>query len=213
MLISFSHRFIFVHIPKTGGTSIRAALGKYHPFCPDVQNEKMASLRDKYQATLDAAGITGHSAIRAAPLVLSQEAVESFYKFAVIRNSWEWVVSLYVYIKRHDGHHQHERVKDMAFAEYLDWCFVQNNRPCQLQYKYITDDNGRIAVDCCCRFENLHEDFRQVCARINITNIDLPHLNKYRNRHYSEYYTPRTRDLVHEYCREDIERFGFTFAA
>lgn len=213
MLISFSHKFVFVHIPKTGGTSIRAALQRYHPFDQAMGNGRMQSLRDQYQAKLDAAGIFSHSAIRVAPLVLSQESLDTFYKFAVIRNSWEWVVSLYVYIKRFQGHPQHESVKDMSFEEYLDWCFVQDHRPCQLQCKYVTDESGRMAVDFCCRFERLGEDFAQVCEKLGLTDVALPHLNKYRTRQYSDYYTPATRDLVHEYCREDVERFGFAYGA
>ncbi|MCB2118228.1 MAG: hypothetical protein KDE06_10175 [Rhodobacteraceae bacterium] len=45
MLISTSHRFIFVHIPKTAGTSITAALVK---FCPPRASRAMHLLAKLY---------------------------------------------------------------------------------------------------------------------------------------------------------------------
>ena len=66
------------------------------------------------------------------------------------------------------------------------------------------------------RYENLENDFKVVVKELGLgKDIALPHLNsrnhRRKGRHYTEFYTKETRDLVAEIYAEDINMFGYEF--
>lgn len=77
------------------------------------------------------------------------------------------------------------------------------------QSDWITE-NGKIVVDCVCRFENLSKDIKKVLKIAGIKG-KLPHLNKTKHKNYREYYTKKTKKMVQEIYKKDFELFGYKF--
>ncbi len=74
------------------------------------------------------------------------------------------------------------------------------------------DLHGNLLVDFIGHYERLQPDYDTVCERIGVARRELPHRRKAANRRdYRTYYTDRTADLIAEYFRDDIERFGYSF--
>ena len=68
------------------------------------------------------------------------------------------------------------------------------------------------------KFENLADDFKVVCDSLSLEKSTLPHINAQtiRNKHdvpYQDVYNhfKGTKEIIAEYYKEDIERFGYEF--
>ena len=210
MLISYSRRFIFIHIYKVAGTSIRDALKPYsynpNTFLPTRLLRTLGAHKVVSHHRLQKLG--GHAHATEVRDALPAEIFGEFYKFAFARNPWDWQVSLYNFALKDPTHHQHELMKSLGgFEKYLEW---RVNEELRLQKDFVVDERGELIVDFVGRYETLERDFNEVCARVG-AGSRLPHLNRTPRKSYTDYYTPETEALVAEAFREDVEFFGYDF--
>lgn len=216
MLLSHSKQFLFVHIAKTGGTSVRAALSKYrwghHYSVPHFICNKMSQLTGHKIGSR----FPRHSRIIAAKEMLPDAYFEQLFKFAVVRNPWDLQVSSFHHILR-------ERPAVMQgyydFESFMKWKF-DDSRPyqyhidtsLQLQTDYLIDLHGQLLTDFIGRYEQLDSDFEHVCNKLALPNIALPHKRKANNRDdYRRYYNSELVDLVATYFEKDIALLDYTF--
>lgn len=210
MLISYSHQFIFVHVYKVAGTSVRHSLSPYardpERYLPSRLFKRLSGHRVLPQRGLVA--LTTHSSARKIKQALPLDVFEQFYKFAFVRNPWDWQVSLYHFMLKERSHHQHDLMKlQQSFDQYIEWRVNEDRR---LQKDFVVNENGELIVDFIGRYETLEQDFAAVCDQVGL-KYHLPHLNTSSHRDYKALYTPKTSALVAEAFREDIEFFGYTF--
>lgn len=216
MLLSYRHQFLFVHIAKTGGTSVRAALApllwRDPVFWLTIPCRRLSHLTGHRSVTK----FPRHAKVVAAKEMLPQEIFERLYKFAFVRNPWDLQVSSYHHIRR-ERPHLIAHVKDFpGFIRFK----LDPARPYQyhldtsieLQSDYLKDLSGRIVVDFIGRYERLQEDFDQVCERIGIAKKLLPHKRQAKDRDdYRKYYDDATAELVARHFKPDIEALGYAF--
>ena len=207
MLLSHSHRFLFIHVIKTGGVSIRKALVRY-------AHLPWRSLWRRLQGRLGLtphdplASLSAHATAAEMREVLPPATFDDCFKFAFVRNPWDWNVSFYHYVCQNRRHALHTLAAGMSgFTEFLTW----RAEHARLQQKdCIVDARGTLLVDFVGRFEDLEEDFGKVCAATGV-RATLPHLNPSRHHDYRLHYTERTRRLVEEAWAEDVRFFGYDF--
>ena len=216
MLLSHRYRFLFVHIAKTGGTSVRSALQRYRWRDPYYLPQWIASRLSGMTGHRLGIKLPRHCKAITAQEMLPRQFYDSLFKFAFVRNPWDLQVSSYHHIRR-------ERPQllqaNESFEDFLRRK-LDPERPWQYhldtsiesQSHYIIDLQGRQIVDFIGRYETLQEDFDHICDRIGITPITLPHRRKASDRaDYRGYYDDSTRRLVAEHFAPDIERLGYEF--
>lgn len=210
MELSYSHRFIFIHVPRAGGQSVSAALAPY-AYVPREYFPRIPVLRKLGDSKMRAlrARRWGHIKARELQVELPADVFESFFKFTFVRNPWDLEVSIFHYVRQRVDHPWHEDFKRFGdFDEYLDWRIHEQGVEPQSEFAY--GEGGELLVDFVGRFERLPEDFAEVCARVGI-ECALPHNNRSAHRDFRAYYSPATRALVADAYREDVERFGYAF--
>lgn len=217
MLISYSHRFIFFHIGKTGGMSMREVLQPYTqepekfkiPRPAQMHDGKTNKMYDVWQTLLL------HAKASDAKNELPSDIFNNFFKFAFVRNPWDLQVSMYHFILREPTSSTYPQVSQLgSFEAFIEWV-VKTPQPypkgiTKLQRDMITDSEGNLLVDFVGHYEKLQEDFNFLRGKLNIQE-SLPHLNRSQHKDYRDYYNDHTRNLVSEHFKDDIELFDYRF--
>ncbi len=179
--------YVFIHINKTGGSSVEAALRL--PFEHKTALEKEAEL---------------------GPALWRRK-----HKFAFVRNPWDKVVSHYHY--RVQTNQTGLGDASLGFGDWVraayrdrDPRYYDQPRMFMPQWEWISDREGRRMVDFVGRFESLSDDFATLCEHLGI-RARLPHLKASKRKAYAAYYEPETRTIVGEAFEVDLEHFGYEF--
>ncbi|MBN2886272.1 MAG: sulfotransferase family 2 domain-containing protein [Chromatiaceae bacterium] len=217
MLLSPRDRFLFVHIAKTGGTSVRAALERRRWRDPWYYPVFLCSRFSHLSGHRIGTKLPRHAKIIAAQELLPRDWFESLFKFAFVRNPWDLQVSSFHHIRRERPHYLGGH---QTFGDFLRWK-LDPERPYQyhidtsitLQSDYLVDLRGAILVDFIGRYERLHEDFAEACARIGIPTPPLPHARRAtdRERDWRTYYDDASAELVARHFARDLELLGYRF--
>ena len=216
MLLSHKHNFLFIHIAKTGGTSVRAALNHLRWRDPWYLPQFICSKLSHLTGHRIGSKFPRHAKAIAAREMLPKEFFDQLYKFTFVRNPWDLQVSSFHHIRR-ERPHLMSGIDD--FASFLKWK-LNPQRPYQYhidtsierQSDYLIDLHGAVIVNFIGRYENLQDDFYQVCRDVNIKPIDLPCKRKATDReNYRQYYNDDTAELVAAHFKRDIELFGYEF--
>jgi len=180
--------FVFIHINKTGGSSIEQALG--------CRFEHKTALKKRAE--------------------LGRENWKKLFSFAFVRNPWDRVASHYHY--RVMTNQTELGRKTIGFNEGVKLAYGENapayyDKPKMFmpQWHWLIDKKGKLLVDYIGRFENLQTDFAHVCLRLN-RQAELPHLKKSDRSDYREYYyNEESIAIVRQWFAIDIEKFGYEF--
>lgn len=220
MIVSTTPPFLFVHIPKTAGTSIEEALFHYQDFEYSTSPHNITQQYKDY---------------------LPRELFDSMFKFCFVRNPWDLMVSSYKYWVRQNN-------IDITFEEWIEWrycggvigdmsdkiiypeddesvnnsgdkysrlavAFYMNRTP---QALFMVDESGNYLVDYIGRYEHIKEDFDFIIDHLKLTDCYLPHSNPSSLKEddpedYRGWYNDKTKKIVESRFALDIELFGYTF--
>ncbi|OHB75119.1 MAG: hypothetical protein A2W31_16225 [Planctomycetes bacterium RBG_16_64_10] len=211
MVISYDQQFLFLHVPKTGGLSVAAALGRYaHDPDQYLVNQLLAKAGihvNHFLFGYHRRKFRRHAPARQVRRLLPKSVYDGLFKFAFVRNPWDLLVSYHRFVLNRPQHHRYQRMKQLKFRDYLRFACAKG---IGFQLGFLSDRRGQLLVDYVGRFENIEHDFGQVLGYLAIKG-QLPHLNQSRHAPYQDYYDRPSRDYVQSAYRHDIEQFGYAF--
>jgi hypothetical protein len=207
---------LYVHVPKTGGTSIERELngdGLWDRLRAHADGARLVrALKAIYPINVVAWFAEKHLPAVVLRELVPREQWDRCFKFAFVRNPWDVVVSTYFYVtKVSDWFRAHEPdyaavIERCDFREFVHYYPMIARDSCAL----ILDERGEPLVDFVGRYESLEADFAQVCRRIGIS-APLARHNRSEHAHYREYYDDETKRIVERHFARDIERFGYRY--
>jgi hypothetical protein len=165
---------------------------------------------------------------------LQEYLYPGFYRFGFVRNPWDRLVSCYRDKIRNevDGYTNFTIrpgvanclarwsafAPGMSFEDFVAAVVsipdAEADEHFRSQHTFLTNGEGKLSADFVGRYERLAEDFQIVQQTTGLPALELPRLQAARSAtRYAAFYTPRTREVVAERFRKDIEMFGYEFGA
>ena len=198
MYISHKHKAMFIHIPKTGGTSIKTLLlqNNFTEFnlhqSPDKSNDDITG---EYRLG---------TALRA-KRGISDDIWNSYFKFTFVRSPYERMISNYYFLSYNNI---------MPFNKFITHKLTTTDHIWHSelsQSTHIYSKTNKLLVDYIGRFENLQEDFNIICNKIGLSHITLPHVNKsiYNKDNINELLNHDTKEIIYNKYIEDFNNFGY----
>ena len=189
------YKCIFIHIPKTAGTSILSILGE--------------------------GTINRDHAIYNIYRKADKQKFNKYYKFTFVRNPWDRVVSTYEYLiqggNKFEDKYFEELLKskydtfEKFVMEYLNKDIIHEHDIFRPQYLYIYDHKGICQVDFIGKYEELNQSFKVISEKLKIPS-DLPRVNLSRRVEYSTYFKKKEIiDKISDLYNRDIQLFDYKF--
>ena len=210
-MLSIKNKFLFIHIPKTGGNSIQKSLVDYSEDeivvkLPVQDGINRFAISSKYD-------VKKHSTLLEYKNKIDADLYSQIYKFSVIRNPWDRVVSLYF--------HSYRTWNKKKFTQTIKDAhkmrdFIRLEKPAQGLAGYFKQgiDSSPLDqdIDFLIHFENIDEDFKTVCEKLNIPYRQLSTLNQSKRSEYTNYYDNSSRKLVEKLYADEIDFGKYTYA-
>ena len=184
---AFEEPFLYIHIPKTGGTSFRNAFDNiiYIEHQTALSHEykkqkmkKVTIVRNPYERCLSAYLFLKKGGMKNDTDINYQEMITKYQNFK-------------------------EFLRDLKGLMHEIIHFIP-------QHKFIEDESG-ILVDHILHLENIESDVKQLCNKMKIDTCSIRKENTNKHKHYKTYYDKESQNIVYNLYKRDFELLGYTY--
>ena len=188
-------RVVFLHVPKTGGTTIKRIFGI------DKLNNSDPTIRPSLQ----------HLTCTLLRNEMGAEKYDQYYKFAFVRNPWARIVSDYFWRQQLP-----KKRPVLPFSEFVlnAQSLVRSGNYYDQEFgdHFIPQINYTTDVDDVFSFESFAESVHTVAEKLNVQIDPISSKEPKPYDKYWQYYDQKSRLIIAEIYAEEIEQFGFEFA-
>jgi hypothetical protein len=215
MIISSGRSYIFVHIPKTGGTALSLAL-EARAMAGDIligDTPKAVKRRPRVKSLSAQGRLWKHSQLADIEGVVAREAFDDYFIFTLVRNPWDRIVSYYHWLQAQQWDHPAVRLaKASDFTTFLN--APETLRALSVPYRsYVTDGAGVERAVLYARLETLEADLAPLWTHLGFDLSPIERVNaSTRARDFRGFYSDRDAQIVARIAAEDIARFDYEFA-
>jgi hypothetical protein len=215
MILSRARGYVFLHIPKTGGTALALAL-EARAAADDIligDTPKARRRAGRWKGVKAAGRLWKHSRLVDLPGLVPEEELARLLPVTLVRNPWDRMVSYYHWLR--DQGFAHPAVglaKSHDFGGFLAHPHTQASLRLSPYGAWMRRADGTEAPGALfLRLEALAEEAGPFEARLGY-RLKVPRANEsLRPRDWRLCYGEAEAALVADLCAEDIARFGYRF--
>ena len=210
MIVSPRRGYVFVHAPKTGGTSLTLAL-EARAAADDVivaDTPKGRARRRRLAGATTAGRLWKHSTLADIRGLLPDAVLEALRPVTLVRNPWARVHSYHAWLRRQ--RFDHPAVRQAAAQDFE--AFVLDHRTARAfrssPYRsYVAGGRDPIYL----RLERLTQDLPAFEALLGF-RLEMPHANAGPAAgDWRDAYSDAMRGRVADFCAVDVAQFGYAF--
>lgn len=215
MIVSPGRRYVFVHIPKTGGTALTLAL-EARARKDDIligDTPKAVARRGRLKGVKVAGRLWKHSTLADIAGLLPDAQLAGMFTVTLVRNPWDRLVSYYHWLRAQGfAHPAVGLAKSHDFSGFLNHPQTRASLAAWPYAAYVRDGAGAERCDLFLRLETLDDDLAPFEAHLGFRLAPVARANdSARARDWRPYYAEADAALVADLCAEDIARFGYRF--
>jgi hypothetical protein len=211
------NKCVFVHIPKTAGSSIEKILN------PEIESVSQESDENLFVGWSECHGLWMQHATMNELNRLYKHDLTTYFKFGFVRNPWDRAVSDYLWLQRDTPDEFKELFSSATLLDYLTesgpFSTIFNNKGQKEyrgdhitpQYDFLFDKNGNQLVNFIGKTEDFNNDMKYVLGKIGMQTVSFPHEKESDRGHYTEYYNDETIELVAKKYEIDIKTFKYNY--
>ncbi|WP_375577893.1 sulfotransferase family 2 domain-containing protein [Marivirga tractuosa] len=182
-----SKEIIFIHNPKAAGNSLIKLLG--------------IELKE------------GESTSHQTPsFLVNKRTWESYFSVLVVRHPIDRLISSYNYHTKesYQGHflQKYPELHQFSFEKYFE-VFSKEPYAIRPQIDYSNHIMSSKRVDFVLKFENLENDVEQLCSKLDISNVSVPHLNQSKRKEIDYFKDESFKQKVINFYKKDFEYFDY----
>ena len=226
MILSPGRGYVFIHIPKTGGTSLALAL-EARAMKDDLMlgdTPKARRRRQRLQGAKARGRLWKHSTLADIEGLVPDTVLDGLFAFTLVRNPWARMLSYHSWLRQQSFDH-----RAVALAKRLDFRDFVTHPETRASLRghpypsYMRRSDGREQCATYIRLEHFADDAAPLFAHLGF-RLDLPHENRSGSdpvgqemgqemgqSDYRPAYTEAAARTVAEDCASDIARFGYSF--
>jgi hypothetical protein len=216
-MISLSKKFLFVHMPKTGGNSVQNILKEYAN--DEITTDKARQDGVERFDILSEIGTTKHAKLFDYKGRMEANVYNSLFKFSIVRNPWDRAISSYFFkyfaAELAKGRKAEEVEEPVFIAE--DFIYWLQRVP-RLEDMLLHDEsNSKIDfindtdLDFFMKTETLQKDLDFLCEKLGIKSQTLAVRNKSVRGEYTKYYDENLKSIIANRYKNEIEFFEYEF--
>lgn len=208
-MICETHRILFLHIPKTGGTTVERMIWPNHAVSTEADYSTLCGWDDR-------CGWLNHLTMAQISDRCPYHDLAEYLVFTLVRNPWDRLVSEFHWKSSMSG-------LQIPFCEYVRLLYFGETEAIQQYYRspIAFEQHMRPQADYCLestegvveilRYEHFEHEVLRTLGKCRVRIEPLPRIRASVHAHYTHYYNGRTIDMVGNIYHDDVERFGYRY--
>lgn len=214
MILSPGRQYLFIHIPKTAGTSLALAL-EARAMKDDIMlgdTPKARRRRHRVQGAATRGRLWKHSTLADIDGLVAPKVLKGLFAFTMVRNPWDRTVSYYHWLQQQTFNHQAVTLSQtLNFTDFVSHPHTFESFRATSAASYMLRADGQQQCSAYIRIENFEQDSTPLCDHLGF-DLNLPVVNtSERAADFRGYYTDHTADMIADCCAVDIAQFGYCF--